>query len=1102
MKSLKFIKRVQKEHCEIRVMNESSSSSCSSISRNDCQNVFSLTKDPNHNTEVIPMLPDDNCLNQDADVGQLSKNVRYVYMRDDTQGWMPVTISQQDGTSVITPNLPGVVRQEEDGRESSTLVALVTKEEEFQDLPPRSKPKDVTIRSYNNVKKKKALGKTVHNANQELPLQCVDDHGKLILVDNLGDLPYLHEASILFNLKERYEKHGKIYTRVQDKVWIAINPYKWIKGIYSDDKRLEYAQELVWNRQGLHSRSQASVNSKSRSKVSAPAAKKLDPHLYEVSSLAMREVQMDEQDQTIIVSGESGSGKTTASKIIMSHLATFHELKNRMVYVSQIPDAKVCSIADDERKGSTKEVDSKKYLVIAKDMIERLATYMFFQLYPFGKFRVKEGGGRHILDSSIPEVNENDIDNDLAPPVTEHVQGEPEEMNQTNLIVQRVLDANPLLEAFGNAKTQWNDNSSRFSKHTKLQFHVRGDGSSCNIAGSICETFLLEKSRVASRGNKERTFHILYQLMEANEEQKIKIWPGLVGKDASSFRYIGENLDVDLYTNYTAFQSTIAALTVIGIQGDTLNNLLRSLCCVIQLGNISFDVNPENPDGSIVSESTIYDLEALSELLGVDSGDISSSFTFKTVSVSEHDTYKVPLNTAAAHATRDAFAKEIYSTTFEWLVQRTNDATCATKNYMFASEKNNYRHIAALDLFGFECHDQNGFEQLLINHANERLQKSFTDTFIDAVTREYDAEGVAVERIEHTGNDAILTLLEGKVGLMSLLNEECIRPQGCDKGFVNKLYSTLKSSCSDSALIKKRNYDLSPTHTLFGIRHFARTVDYDALDFVGKNRDTLAEDILLVASKSTNNIVSLVSESYRRTSVSKRKGCLVGTSLWTKFGKQMQTLFTQMQQTRTTYVRCILPNTQKKQSYVDPVCTINQLRSVGILSAIKMSHTFPEKQTPTKFMERYWPLLYKRKGCEDLWTAYVFSSFPSESMNEGLKRDCETLLSSLFSLSMQVSKFISKGSKTPFVVGKTTIYFRSGGVESLEAELSETFNTCATIIQGAIRRFLEKRYDKFEDDAERNYLMRLKDVIITLPLNICSIFLGLFRPQPKMIIEM
>lgn len=903
----------------------------------------------------------------------------------------------------------------------------------------RSRNRDGTVSVVCESGEERTVNLKDYKPSCHLPLRCVDLNADMDLdgeidsnrassgsdyklYSDLRHIPYLHEANVLYNLKGRYDQAStSIYTRAHDRVLIAINPFRWIDGIYADEKRILYAEQLVWR-----------TKDRIKRKIKQLSLLPLPPHLYEVSSLAMNGIQKDSCDQTIIVSGESGSGKTVASKIIMSHLATFHELKK--AYVAQMA----------EEKKEEMKLSLRKNLRVNKivDFV-RASFESFFSLFLRS---VKQ----QMKKDAVLEAERFEIE---AP--SEVKDDEPEQMKQTNLIVQRVLDSNPLLEAFGNAKTQLNDNSSRFSRHSKLQFDVH---QGCNIAGSICETFLLEKSRVVGHDKNssyERNFHIFYQLMEAPELDRVKIWKGLAGKSASNFRYVGENQNTDEFTNDAAWKNTIAALHTLGIHGKSLHSMLQALVAVMQLGNITFKEDPSDPEGSVVENMDA--LEGLSEIIGVPAEDIAHALTYKTVTA-VNDSYNVPLTVSGAASTCDAFAKQIYSVLFDWLVEKTNDATCATKNYMLAKEGTTYCTVAALDLFGFECHEKNNFEQLLINHANERLQKSFTENIIDSVTKEYASEGVEMEHIDREDNDLVLKILEGKMGLIPLLNEECIRPRGSDAGFVNKLYANNSTVRSDSPLVFKRKYNLVATQ--FGIRHFAGVVDYDATSFVEKNRDTLPDDVLAIARNSTNDIICRATLSSQQKS--NRKGSLIAASLWTKFEKQMRELFRSISETRITYVRCIIPNNHKLPMEFDTACVLKQLRSVGLLSALKLSHaSFPNKQNFDLLLQRFWLLApkFNRHG-RLLRKKYAFGKLPKKSSAAGLRRECEVLLSLIFQTRITIEETKrdeASAHNAPFVIGKTKVYFRAGGLEHLEKERTKTIIRSVTIIQGAFRGWQERK---------------------------------------------
>lgn len=368
-----------------------------------------------------------------------------------------------------------------------------------------------------------------YGPTQSLPLQCLDNQGSTLVVEDLRDLPYSNEATILYNLKERYEVYKMPYTRATNNVMVAINPYHWIDGLYSQNMRQKYARNLF-----------------STSMV------KLPPHIYEISSMALKGILCDDVDQTIVVSGESGSGKTVSFKLLMGHLATFHEQEIGYLGTSNYTQREGSD--NDTIKGHPGDSNNKKrWHKVILSLMKR----------------------RNVSNKILDGIEQNDSREIRLSPSTEisnygFVQKNPSQlgMEDSNIIVQRVIDSNPLLEAFGNAKTFLNDNSSRFSRYSKLQFHVENSvlNPIANIAGSTCHTFLLEKSRVVSHdsSNNERTFHIFYQLMAASNEEKDRIWKGLVGKDTSAFKYIGSGVGVDDYTNLNSWKNTISALDTIG----------------------------------------------------------------------------------------------------------------------------------------------------------------------------------------------------------------------------------------------------------------------------------------------------------------------------------------------------------------------------------------------------------------------------------------------------------------------------------------------------------------------------------------------------------
>ncbi|KAL7529623.1 hypothetical protein ACHAXR_003060, partial [Thalassiosira sp. AJA248-18] len=440
-----------------------------------------------------------------------------VYIRDPHYSWMPATIESA----------------EDDKRRVKVKVRLPGDWGDQTVLP--------TGRGAQNVKLER-LVKLTDYGNDELPLQNVEKDGVTAMGKNdMADLTNLHEAAILYNLKARHAD-SRPYTRVGD-ILVAVNPFRWIDGLYSEDKQDFYAKNLIWQTQGSDVMSPRSMK-KNLSLATAATEKKalgydyeklgINPHVYETSSLAYLGLAVDGNDQTILVTGESGAGKTETIKIVMNHLAT--------------------------------------------------------------------------VERSRPSWPESD---------REVVSGHGSDT------VNTVLQANPLFEAFGNAKTLRNDNSSRFGKFTQLQFDVETNAEmmsggrtvpSCHLAGSKCITYLLEKSRVVGVSEGERTFHIFYQLLGAPDEEKRKIWEdGLIGASTSDFSYLStaSSEDIDGLASAENWPATVAALSVFGIHGDAYLDVMRSLCIILQLGNISFDVEMYDGDERAII-SSVKELESLS----------------------------------------------------------------------------------------------------------------------------------------------------------------------------------------------------------------------------------------------------------------------------------------------------------------------------------------------------------------------------------------------------------------------------------------------------------------------------------------------------------
>ncbi len=491
------------------------------------------------------------------------------------------------------------------------------------------------------------------------------------------------------------------------------------------------------------------------------------------------------------------------------------------------------------------------------------------------------------------------------------------------------------------------------------------------------------------------------------------------------------------------------------------------VCIVLQLGNLIFDENPANEEESIITN--VDEVKVLSQMIGVDADNLSHCLTHKNMTTNR-DRFEVPLKVADAKATCDAFAKECYRALFDWLVAMTNESTCADTNYKDADTVTQYRCISILDICGFECFKINGFEQLLINHTNERLQKTFTETIIDGVIEEYQLEGIPLEKIEHHDNDGVINFLEGRMGLISLLNEQCLIPKTTDSAFVSKIYATHDVKKPNSKLFFRKNFQLEKnSKSIFGIKHFAKDVVYDATGFLKKNSDTLPFDVIKCATLSSNDIISNGLKLHE-SSTPKKKSALRGTSLWSSFERQMTSLFIQIKQTRIWFVRCIIPNSTKQPFALDLKCALSQLRSVGILAALEMSHaSFPNKQRFKNILQRFWLL-------GNFGSKYSHGNVPENAIQEkNLHYDCQQLLEKVFTKDNVMNP--------PYVLGKTKVYFRAGSLEFLEAERSSAYDKFASKIQARVRGNIDRKLVK----ALKIKSSKEKEIVVETSCGLCII---------------
>eukprot|EP00977_Amphora_coffeiformis_P010868 scaffold2554_cov156-Amphora_coffeaeformis.AAC.5 len=769
------------------------------------------------------------------------------------------------------------------------------------------------------------------------------------------------------------------YTRTGD-ILIAINPYQWLGDIYTTEKRKLYMPDKIYD------------------EASGMVKKSIEPHVYEVSAMAFRGLAVNKKNQSILVSGESGAGKTESVKICLDHIATIQGGLKRQ---SELHDTK------------------------------------------------KEG--QHQVMSSI---------------------------------VQRVVDSNPLLEAFGNAKTVRNDNSSRFGKFVQLQFDQSSSSAStsddninsddCTLVGSHIEVYLLEKSRVVSHAPGERNFHIFYQILAASDQMKRKIDAAvLVGKSPSSFPYLGSRNNkmkvkrrrssvgastkndaelIESMTDTQWFEQTVEELEVIGIKDETLLMLMRALCVVLQLGTISFVGDAE--DNAMIPDmqtSKGGEFEKLANLMGIEIDVLRKAFTNKTIMAGSTE-ISTPLSPQQAKEGCDAYAKDLYSKTFSWLVGTINAATSASPVHSKtngvigsagdASSKDEYGKIGVLDIFGFEAFEKNHFEQLCINYANERLQYMFASNVFVSLIDEYAREGLVVDFSYETNTD-VLDLIAGKIGILATLNEECIRPGGSDEEFV---YKALNQNKKSPRMFKTDLF----TRYQFGVRHFAGPVVYTANDFMSTNKDIMPTDLIKVSRSSTNTIIA---GEHSETGTSsggghRSRSNMTKNTVVSKFRSQLNSLMKTLSDTQTHYIRCIKPNGRKQPRAMENLEIMRQLSSGGVIAAVKIaSASYPNKMEVHAILKRFRNIGDKPDSSQDL------------------NIQVSVLLTKAF------KDFVSpiKGGtlRAPFTIGKTRVYFRTGALEYLENARNENIGYFPTIIQKSYRM----------SPVRRNFLRQRKAAI-------------------------
>ncbi|XP_051721635.1 myosin-10 isoform X7 [Ctenopharyngodon idella] len=593
---------------------------------------------------------------------------------------------------------------------------------------------------------------------------------------------------------------------------------------------------------------------------------------------------------------------------------------------------------------------------------------------------------------------------------------------------RQLLQANPILEAFGNAKTVKNDNSSRFGKFIRINFDVAG-----YIVGANIETYLLEKSRAIRQAKDERTFHIFYQLLSGASEAMRK---ELLLGSADQYRFLcGGSLPVPGQSDSENFTQTMDSVTIMGFTQEESTSMLKVISAVLQFGNITFH-KEKNTDQASMPDDTAA--QKLCHLLGISVLEFSRAILTPRIKVGREYVQKAQTKQQADFAI-EALAKATYERLFRWLVHRINRA-------LDRRQRQGASFIGILDIAGFEIFQLNSFEQLCINYTNEKLQQLFNHTMFVLEQEEYQREGIEWNFIDF-GLDLqpCIDLIERPAhppGVLALLDEECWFPRATDRSFVDKLSA---EQGSHSKFMRPRQLKEEAD---FSIIHYAGKVDYKADEWLVKNMDPLNDNVASLLHQSSDPFISELWREVERivgldqVSSSENSGPVNfgAAGLKTKKGmfrtvgqlykESLTKLMATLRNTNPNFLRCIIPNHEKRAGKLSHHLVLDQLRCNGVLEGIRICRQgFPNRVPFQEFRQRY-----------EILTP---NAIPRTFMDG--KQACELMISAL------------ELDKNLFRVGQSKVFFRAGVLGHLEEERDLKITDTIIRFQSAARGYLARR---------------------------------------------
>ena len=595
---------------------------------------------------------------------------------------------------------------------------------------------------------------------------------------------------------------------------------------------------------------------------------------------------------------------------------------------------------------------------------------------------------------------------------------------------EQILATNPVMEAFGNAKTTRNDNSSRFGKYIEIMFDKKTE-----IIGARIRTYLLERSRLVFQPLKERNYHVFYQLVAGATEAERQEW-GLLPVEHFDYLNQGGAPVIEGVDDKVEFDATRQSLTTIGVSQDKQSQIFALLSALLHLGNVKITATRTDS----VLPSTEPSLVKACQMLGVDAGEFAK-WTVKKQLITRGERIMSNLTQQQAVVVRDSVAKFIYSAVFDWLVENIN-AGLATEEV--SSRATTF--IGVLDIYGFEHFAKNSFEQFCINYANEKLQQEFNQHVFKLEQEEYLREEIDWTFIDFSDNQPCIDLIEAKLGVLALLDEESRLPMGSDGQFVTKLHHNFAND--KSKYYKKPRFGKSS----FTVCHYAIDVTYESDGFIEKNRDTVPDEHMEVLRQSSNPFLAEVLEA---ASVVRDKDALTASNakavptlgrrmgvaanrkptLGGIFKSSLIELMHTINSTDVHYIRCIKPNEGKESWKFEGPMVLSQLRACGVLETVRISCAgYPTRWTYEEFALRYYMLV------------------PSQSWTSAIREMANAILKKAFG--QGTNRGLDK-----YQLGLTKIFFRAGMLAFLENLRTTRLNECAVMIQKNLRcKYYRRKY--------------------------------------------